>query len=127
MNKGFSVVIIGAPAQDDADCFSKRWRAHQVMTKTFFRTVVFLVFAPAILADGGGEREALARLVHEIDALMPVVREAKMHADPTTRIHFQYGWLKHDLERIKFGIREHLNAPRAEPRSFPPLKGDYRR
>jgi len=93
---------------------------------TAFLTL-FIAFTPAVQADNGGEREALARLVHEIDALMPVVREAKMQANPTTRIHFQYRWLEHDLERIKFGIREHLNAPRAEPRSFPPLKGDYRR
>jgi len=89
--------------------------------------LVLMALAPTVWADNGSEREALARLVHEIEALAPVVQEAKMHANQSSRIHFQYSWLEQDLERIKFGIREHLNAPRAEPRSFPPLKGDYRR
>ncbi|MDH3469470.1 MAG: RAQPRD family integrative conjugative element protein [Gammaproteobacteria bacterium] len=78
-------------------------------------------------ADRDGERAALARLIHEIEALTPIVREAEMQADSGARIRFQYGWLQLDLDRIKLGIREHLDAPRAEPRTFPPLKGDYRR
>lgn len=78
-------------------------------------------------ADSDGERAALARLVHEIEAIAPLIREAEMQADPTARVRFQYGWLQQDLDRVKLGIREHLDAPRAEPRTFPPLQGDYRR
>lgn len=73
------------------------------------------------------EREALARLIHELDALAPLIETAESHANPDARIRFQYGWLRQDIERIKFGIREHLDAPRSEPRPVPPLRGDYRR
>jgi RAQPRD family integrative conjugative element protein len=83
----------------------------------------------AALAQGNvdAEREALARLIHEMDALAPLIDAAENHANPDARIRFQYGWLRQDIERIKFGIREHLEAPRSEPRPVPPLRGDYRR
>jgi RAQPRD family integrative conjugative element protein len=79
------------------------------------------------LADGDGERAALARLVHEIDALAPVVDEAEREADADARIRFQYDWLRVDLARMRMAIQEHLEAPSAEPRTVPPLRGDYRR
>ena len=56
-----------------------------------------------------------------------MITEAESHANPDARIRFQYDWLRQDLERIRLGIQEHIDAPRAEPRSFPPLRGDYRR
>jgi RAQPRD family integrative conjugative element protein len=43
------------------------------------------------------------------------------------RVEVYYPWFKQDLEYIKLGIREHIEIPRSEPRSFSPLKGDYRR
>ena len=79
------------------------------------------------LADADAERGALANIVHELDALEPLVAKAGSQADPDTRIHFQYDWLRQDLARVRLGIEEHLNAPQAEPRRFPPLRGDYRR
>ena len=79
------------------------------------------------LADGDGERAALARLVHEIDALAPVIDEAEREADADARIRFQYDWLRLDLARMRMAIQEHLEAPSAEPRTVPPLRGDYRR
>lgn len=64
-------------------------------------------------------------------ALSPAVvaadRDAERHADPDARIRFRYDWLQQDLERVSQGIREHLQAPRAEPRRVEPLRGDYRR
>ncbi len=79
------------------------------------------------LADSDGERDALARLIHELGALTPLIEEASAQAESDTRIRFQYDWLHQDLMRIRTGIAEHINAPRAEPRKVPPLKGDYRR
>lgn len=83
-----------------------------------------LVF-PAF-ADDDAEREALARLVHELEALAPLIETAESQANPDARIRFRYDWLRQDLERIRDGIREHIDAPRTEPRTFPPLRGDYR-
>ena len=78
-------------------------------------------------ADAGGERAALARIDHELQAIEPLITEAASQANPDARIRFQYDWLRQDLDRIRRGIDEHINAPRAEPRTFPPLRGDYRR
>ncbi len=82
---------------------------------------------PYALADADGEREVLARIIHEIERLEPLLVEAKTAADPDQRIHFHYEWLRKDLERVRQGIQEHINAPRAEPRTVVPLRGDYRR
>ena len=79
------------------------------------------------LADSDGERDALARLAHELEALTPLIDVASSQAEPDTRIRFQYDWLRQDLARVRTGITEHINAPRAEPRKVQPLKGDYRR
>jgi RAQPRD family integrative conjugative element protein len=82
--------------------------------------------AAAACADPDAERSALARLAHEIEALAPLVRQAERAADPDARIRFEYAWLRRDLAQIERGIREHLEAPRTEPRQVPPLLGDYR-
>jgi len=79
------------------------------------------------MADPDGERAALARITHELQALQPLIDEAAAQADPDARIRFQYDWLRQDLECIRLGIKAHIDTPRAEPRSFPPLRGDYRR
>ncbi len=81
----------------------------------------------AVLADADAEREALARITHELKALEPLIRTAESQANPDARIRFRYDWLRQDLARMQLGIQEHIDAPRAEPRTFPPLRGDYRR
>lgn len=79
------------------------------------------------LADTDAEREGLARLSHEIEALEPLIRSAESQANPDARVRFRYDWLRQDLARVRLGIQEHIDAPRSEPRTFPPLRGDYRR
>jgi len=79
------------------------------------------------VADADGERAALARIIHELQAIDPLITEAASQANPDARVRFQYDWLRQDLDRIRLGIQEHINAPRSEPRTFPPLRGDYRR
>ena len=93
------------------------------------KTTAFLLLIPAspTWADADAEREALARLVHEIDALALLIQRAELHADPDARIRFRYDWLQQDLDQLRTGIQAHIDGPRATPRSFPPLRGDYRR
>ena len=79
------------------------------------------------VADADGERAALARIDHELQSIEPLLAEADSQANPDTRIRFQYDWLRQDLDRIRRGIQAHIDAPRSEPRTFPPLRGDYRR
>ena len=90
-------------------------------------TLLALAFiAPAALADADSERAMLARLLQEITLLEPLVARSEAEADPDARIHFQYDWLRQDLERVRAGIQAHLDAPRNTPRPVPPLRGDYR-
>jgi RAQPRD family integrative conjugative element protein len=79
------------------------------------------------VADADGERAALARITHELEAIEPLITEAAAQANPDARIRFQYDWLRQDLIKIQQGLQAHLDAPRSEPRTFPPLRGDYRR
>lgn len=81
----------------------------------------------SVLADADAEREALARIAHELDALEALIRKAELQAEPDARIRFRYDWLRQDLSRTQQGILDHIDAPRSEPRTFPPLRGDYRR
>tara|TARA_R110002110_G_scaffold158656_1_gene356139 strand:+ start:21640 stop:21942 length:303 start_codon:yes stop_codon:yes gene_type:complete len=99
------------------------------MTQQRLATATLLalaIIAPGSVADVDGERAMLARLVHEITLLEPLISSSEAEADPDARIHFQYDWLRQDLERVRAGIQAHLNAPRNEPRPVPPLRGDYR-
>ena len=81
----------------------------------------------SVVADTDGERAALARINHELQVIGPLITEAASQANADARIRFQYDWLRQDLDRIRLGIQTHIDAPRSEPRTFPPLRGDYRR
>ena len=99
------------------------------MTKHRFATASLLVLAlivPGALADADAERAMLARLLQELTLLEPLIMRSEAEADPDTRIHFQYDWLRQDLDRVRAGIQAHLDAPRNTPRPVPPLRGDYR-
>ena len=90
--------------------------------------VIAAAFAAApALADADAERETLARIAYELEALAPLIRAGESQANTDTRVRFRYDWLRQDLARVRLGIQEHIDAPRAEPRTFPPLRGDYRR
>jgi len=89
-------------------------------------TTTMLCIAGFTQADPDAEREALARVIHEIQALEPLIATAESQALPDARIRFRYDWLRRDLRRIREGIQDHIDAPRNEPRLFPPLRGDYR-
>jgi RAQPRD family integrative conjugative element protein len=100
-----------------------------------FVSLSWLGLSPAF-ADNGSDRSpvtsqddenaALVKLLHELDALAPLVSEAEDKALVDARVRLNYAWLRRDLELVKSGIGWHLNTPSTEPRSFEPLKGDYR-
>ena len=89
--------------------------------------IIGLVVTPAAFADADAEREALPKIIHELNALKPLIKRAEVNADQDSRIRFRYDWLRQDLKQIEDGIQSHIDSPRAQPRSFPPLRGDYRR
>ena len=101
--------------------------ARAMRTIIFLHLFVFGLMSPLVHADADAERESLARIVHELELLTPLLAEAKAASNPDARIHFHDEWLRKDLERVREGIQEHIDAPRAEPRVVAPLRGDYRR
>lgn len=88
--------------------------------------LLLLLWAGGARADADGEREALARIAHELQRLQVQVAEAARGADTSARVRFRYDWLEKDLELMQRGVTDHLDAPR-QPRPVPPLIGDYRR
>ncbi|EAQ99580.2 RAQPRD family integrative conjugative element protein [Congregibacter litoralis] len=89
--------------------------------------ILGLSVTSAAFADADAEREALAKIIHELNTLEPLIKQAQANAEQDARIRFRYDWLRQDFKQIKDGIQSHINSPRAQPRSFPPLRGDYRR
>ena len=77
-------------------------------------------------AEVSAEREALAKLLHELQLIETWIAQAEGEREKDTRIHFRYDWLRQDIASIKTGIQEHISAPHSEPRLFSPLRGDYR-
>lgn len=74
----------------------------------------------------GAERAVLARLEQELTLLEKLVREAQAQAHPDARVRFRYDLLQRDLEAVRHGVRQHLQGPGTAPRTFEPLRGDYR-
>ena len=88
---------------------------------------LMVALAGHVLAAPGEEHEALARVLHELEVLEPLIREAESAETAGDRISFRYDWLRRDINQIKGGLEAHLDAVHEEPRSFTPLRGDYRR
>ena len=82
---------------------------------------------PAAATTEHREREALARLLHEVNALFTLLDEAQKMADYAAPLRFEYGYLRRDLTIIKQGIEAHLNTPPEAARDMAPLRGDYQR
>ena len=89
--------------------------------------IIGFAITPAAFADADAEREVLAKIIHELNTLESLIKRAEVNVEQDSRIRFRYDWLRQDLKQIRDGIQSHIDSPRAQPRSFPPLRGDYRR
>lgn len=83
------------------------------------------VFGTAAHADEEAERANLERIENEIAQIQAMVAAASRENIPTQRVNFRYDWLMADLEVMRKGIQQHINAPR-QARPVEPLRGDYR-
>ena len=102
------------------------FRPHRRTQMVAALMVVLFIACGGAFANADAERETLARLIHEIHAFAALIATAESQASPDARIRFRYDWLRQDLERVRAGIQAHIDAPRSEPRTVPPLRGDYR-
>ena len=82
------------------------------------------------------EKVYLTQIVNQLDALQPLIMAASEAQPPDQRVTFHYqqyrdnqgrvhNGLLEDVQAVKAGVVEHLNAPAIEPRSIRPLQGDY--
>ncbi len=92
---------------------------------TLIASIALVFAASAARADEDSEREQLARLSIELQHLQARVAEASKNAPSSARVKFRYDWLQRDLDLVRRGVDDHLDAPR-QPRAVPPLRGDYR-
>ena len=82
--------------------------------------------AQAIYSGDATEREQLALINHELARVQTMIADAAQTAPTGQRVKFRYDWLEKDLQLVRDGITQHIDAPR-QPRPVPPLRGDYRR
>lgn len=97
------------------------------MYKQLFILFLLIAMASAAHADTFAEKGSLSRLANEILALEPLIREAQARRSPGSSVKFQYNTLRGDLATIRHGIEAYITQSNSHPRSFKPLKGDYRR
>lgn len=82
------------------------------------------------------ERAYLVQLVNQLAAMTPLILAAQKEQPANTRVTFHYtayrdatgqkhNGLLEDVQAIKQGIEEKLNAVSAEPRVVMPVQGDY--
>ena len=94
------------------------------MTKTLILLVAVLSAPTYAVTDQ--ERSVLQRLNTELEAITKIIDEAQQAANPHDRKLVDYERLRADLQKIQQGILDAVNVVRREPRSLPPIEGDYR-
>ena len=73
----------------------------------------------------GGESENLSMLVNELQSLIPIIHQAKLHGDPSSRIQINYQALESDLDTMISALQKALMGAGDQPRSFPALRGAF--
>lgn len=77
-------------------------------------------------ADAASERADLAVIVRELDLIDRLAVNAEAAAPDKSRYHFDYPRFHADITRVRAGIQDYLNPPRAQPRDPAALRGAYR-
>jgi len=94
------------------------------MIKTLILFVAVLSAPSYAVTDQ--ERSALQRLNAELEAITKIIDEAQQGGNSNDRRQVNYQRLRADLKKIQQGILDAFNSVRREPRSLPPIEGDYR-
>ncbi len=87
-----------------------------------------LAVSPTVHADVSAQRQDLAAVLRQLDALERFVARSAAATPivPGDRYHFDYPRLLADLARVHTGIQSHLTPSRAQPRDLTELEGEYR-
>ncbi len=98
--------------------------------------VLFLGGCVNCLASPELESVYLTHLVHQLEAMKPMIEAARHQQSPNQRVKFHYtAWTdaqgnKHaglldDVNAIQQGIQAKLNHPVLTPKILPSISGDY--
>ena len=68
---------------------------------------------PARAADAASERADLASIQRELKLIDRLALNAEAVAPQKCRYHFDYPRFRADIERVRAGIKDYLNPPRA--------------
>ena len=93
------------------------------MIKTL--TLLVAVLSAPAYAVTDQERSVLQRLNTELEAITKIIDEAQQSGNSNDRRQVNYLRLRADLKKIQQGILDAVNTVRREPRSLPPIEGDY--
>jgi len=89
-------------------------------------TLILALLSAPTYAITDQERSVLQRLNAELGTITNIINEAQQAANQRDRRQLDYQRLSDDLQKIQQGILDAINAERREPRSLPPVDGDYR-
>jgi|GEM_PF-1190867 len=95
------------------------------MKRTIKITALAIAMMMSTPSMADGERESLAKVLHELDGLDVLVTQAEGRSNTSSRIQFKYRSLRSDLAKLRFGIKEYLDVPTIEPRKYAPLSGEF--
>ena len=113
-------------SQTQADAAQEPTKAHRAwLIAMLIACASVSQTAQAASSDADTERENLARIGSELERVQVMVKDAADRAPSGQRVKFRYDWLQQDLQMLRDGLAEHVDAPR-QPRPVPPLRGDYR-
>lgn len=98
--------------------------------------ILLLVFMPALYADQAQMDATLVKMINQLEAMKPLIRQAKQEqpANPRYRIHFDrwqdlhgqwHNGLRQDIESIQHALIAAVNRPAIAPRTYTPIKGDF--
>ena len=93
------------------------------ITKTLI-TLIAILSVPAY-AVTDQERSALHRLHAELETITLIIGEAEHASNLKDRKQVNYQRLRADLQKIQQGILDAASTVRRDPRSLPPVEGDY--
>lgn len=81
---------------------------------------------PSPYNGAGGQRDGLATVIQEVDAVMRLVdMVSRMPAEPAD-VQVNFTRIQADLSAVRAGLVEAVLQPRTAPRHWPPLNGNYR-
>ena len=96
------------------------------MRTAIITTLMLALLSAPTFAITDQERSVLQRLNTELESITNIIDEAQQAVNQRDRRQVDYPRLVDDLQKIQQGILDAINAERREPRSLPPVDGDYR-